>query len=63
MASFSHQARHLVVPVILTSVTVIGRMLGDKNTSLVNEEIFGVGIVARRSVRTCRPIFEGIDFF
>jgi len=30
---------------------------------MVNKEVFGVGIVARRSVTTCRPIFEGIDMF
>jgi hypothetical protein len=64
MARFSHQARHLVVvPVVLKSVTEIGRLLGDRHTSLVDKEVFGVGIVARCSVRTCRPTFEGIDMF
>ena len=30
---------------------------------MVDKELFGIGIVARRSVRTCRPLFEGIDMF
>ena len=63
MASFSHQARHLIVPVILNPVTEIGRLLGDRHSCLVDKEVFGVVILARRSVRACRPIVEGIDIF
>jgi len=57
MASFSHQARHIDFG------NWNRETLGDTHTSLVDKEDFDVGRVARRSVITCRPIFEGIDMF